>query len=289
MLVAGACAPAGGSTARSETSPAAPIETTTSSSDMPTGRSAPRAVGEAGGSGPLVEPEPVWVVGAAPLPLRPDGLGQVLDTPSVLVDRALPTHSSLAPPVGDEFESSIGPLDDALLDRMGPTWSPGCPVSPDELRYLTVSFVGFDGGHHTGELVVHSSVATDVVWVFEQLHAARFPIEEMRLITGADLDVPPTGDGNNTAAFICRPVRGGSTWSEHAYGLAIDINPFHNPYVRGDLVLPDLASAYLDRGWERPGMIVAGDVVTEAFAAIGWSWGGTWSSPDLMHFSQRGR
>ena len=69
-----------------------------------------------------------------------------------------------------------------------------------------------------------------------------------------------------------------SGWSEHAYGRAIDINPFHNPYERGDVVLPELASAYLDRGNVRPGMIVAGDAVTQAFAAIGWGWGGEWGA-----------
>lgn len=235
------------------------------------------------------EPEPEWVVGAAPLPLRDDGLGQILPTPEVLVDRDLPTTSALAPATGDDFESSVAALDDEVIERMGETWQPGCPVPLDDLRYVTVGFWGFDGGHHTGELILHHEVAEDVVWVFEQLRDARFPIEEMRLITTADLEAPPTGDGNNTASFVCRPVRGGSSWSEHARGLAVDINPFHNPYQRGDLVLPELASSYLDREWHRPGMIQSGDVVTESFAAIGWHWGGDWSSPDYMHFSSTGR
>ena len=69
----------------------------------------------------------------------------------------------------------------------------------------------------------------------------------------------------------------------------IDINPFHNPYVKGDLVLPELASAYLDRENVRPGMIIEGDVVTLAFAEIGWGWGGNWKSlKDWMHFSLSG-
>jgi hypothetical protein len=125
--------------------------------------------------------------------------------------------------------------------------------------------------------------------VFRRLYAARFPIEQMRLVTTADLHAPPTGDGNNTAAFVCRKARQQSTWSAHAYGLAIDVNPFHNPYRRGTLVLPERASSYLDRSWWRPGMIREGDVVTRSFAAIGWTWGGTWRSRDLMHFSATGR
>ncbi len=89
---------------------------------------------------------------------------------------------------------------------------------------------------------------------------------------------------------MCRATRGGSRWSEHAHGLAVDINPFQNPYRRGDGVIPGLASTYLDRSDLRPGMIVAGDGVVEAFAGIGWGWGGNWREPvDHMHFSATGR
>ena len=238
---------------------------------------------------PTTTAAPAWVVGATPLPLRPDGFGQVLPTPPVLVDRRLPTGSARPAPPRDEFEAAISPLSDEVVARMGRTWQPGCPVGLEELRYVTVTFWGFDGQHHTGELVVHRDVAEQVVQVFCELHRARFPIEEMRLVTDADLDAAPTGDGNNTAAFVCRPVRGGSSWSAHAYGKAVDVNPFHNPYRRGDLVLPELASAYLDRGDVRPGMVVDGDVVTRAFEAVGWHWGGRWRSPDWMHFSASGR
>jgi hypothetical protein len=172
---------------------------------------------------------------------------------------------------------------------MGRTWTPRCPVALRDLRYVTVAFWGFDRRPHTGELVLHERVARDVVGVFRRLYRERFPIEQMRLVTTADLRAPPTGDGNNTAALVCRPVRGGDEWSAHAYGLAVDVNPFQNPYRNGDLVLPELASAYLDRGWRRPGMVRPGGVVVDAFARIGWSWGGDFDSViDPMHFSATG-
>ena len=224
-------------------------------------------------------PAGAWRVGARPLPLRPDGFGDVLPTPAALRDRRLPTLDRLPAPPGGRFRSSVRPISPAVRARMGTTWKPGCPVGLADLRYVTVSFRGFDGRAHTGELVVHRRVAAGVVSVFARLYRARFPIEEMRLVTGADLTARPTGDGNNTAAFVCRAARKQTRWSAHAYGLAIDVDPFQNPYHRGDLVLPELASAYLDRG----------DVVTTAFAAIGWTWGGTWRTPkDLMHFSATG-
>ena len=234
-------------------------------------------------------PPVVWRVGARPLPLRPDGFGKVLPTPAVLRDRRLPTLDRLPPPPGGRFRSSVRPIGVAVRARMGTTWKPGCPVGLADLRYVTVSFRGFDGRAHTGELVVHRRVAAPVVSVFARLYRARFPIEEMRLVTGADLEARPTGDGNNTAAFVCRAARKQTRWSAHAYGLAVDVNPFQNPYRRGDLVLPELAGAYLDRDRRRPGMVRPGDVVTAAFADIGWTWGGTWRSPrDLMHFSATG-
>ena len=131
-----------------------------------------------------------WRVGARPLPLRPDGFGKVLPTPAALRDRRLPTLDRLPPPPGGRFRSSIRPVSPAVRARMGTTWKPGCPVGLADLRYVTVSFRGFDGRAHTGELVVHRRVAAGVVSVFARLYRARFPIEEMRLVTGADLDGP---------------------------------------------------------------------------------------------------
>ncbi|KAA1428020.1 M15 family metallopeptidase [Nocardioides antri] len=210
-------------------------------------------------------------------------------TPPELVERRFVTTDLLPPPVDGRFHSTIGPVTPAIRRRMGKTWSPACPVGLDGLRYLTVSFRGFDGLAHTGELVVAAGEAEEVVSVFAALFRAGFPIEEMRLPTTADLDAHPTGDGNNTAGLVCRPMRGGTSWSAHAYGLAVDINPFNNPYQKGDVVLPELASSYLDRGWQRPGMVQPGSVAVREFARIGWSWGGAWSTlKDYQHFTATG-
>lgn len=230
---------------------------------------------------------PTWQVGATPLPLRPDGFGQVLPTPPELVNRALPTTDALPPPENGRYAATIDPVPDEVLARS--THRSGCPVSASELRYLTMSFWGFDGRSHTGEMIVNGRVAEDVTTVFRTLYDARFPIEEMRVTRADELTAPPTGDGNNTAAFVCRDAVTTDEWSAHAYGFAIDLNPFCNPYVKGDLVLPELASSYLDRGLLRPGMIVPGDVAIRAFTAIGWKWGGEWTSPrDIQHFTATG-
>ena len=230
---------------------------------------------------------PDWL-GTRLLPLRPDEFGEVQPTPPEFEDRQLETLDLLPPPPGDQFEATIEPVPVEVLARS--SWTPECPVTLDDLVYLTMSHYGFDGRFHTGEMMVNATVADSVVEVFRKLHEARFPIEQMRVITIEEIDAHPTGDWNDTTSFVCRPAVGSNSWSQHAFGTGIDINPFHNPYLKGDLVLPELASTYLDRDDVRVGMIVGGDVATEAFSDIGWGWGGNWSSlKDWMHFSLSGR
>jgi D-alanyl-D-alanine carboxypeptidase len=234
---------------------------------------------------PMPTPAPAPV--RAPLPLRPDGYGVAQPTPLDLVDRRLPTRDLLPPPPDGRFTATVDPVPNAVLARS--TWRPECPVQATDLRYVTVSFRGFDGAAHTGELLLHARVADDVAGVFEELFAAGFPIEQMRVTSPAELDAAPTGDDNTTTAFVCRPIVGSTGWSAHASGLAVDVNPFQNPYRRGDLILPELASAYLDRATVRPGMILVDGPVVAAFDRIGWTWGGRWRSPaDLHHFSATG-
>jgi hypothetical protein len=231
-----------------------------------------------------------WRLGVHVLPRTAQGFGAIRPTPKALRVRRYPTTDLLPPPADGRFHATIGPVTDAIRERMGETWSPACPVALADLAYVTVSFRGFDGLAHTGELVLAAKVADDVVSVFRALFAAGYPIEEMRLPTTADLEAPPTGDGNDTAALVCRATRGTTTWSAHAYGLAIDVNPFLNPYHKGDVVLPERASAYLDRTRTQPGIIHPGDLIVREFARIGWSWGGAWSSlQDYQHFTATGR
>lgn len=230
---------------------------------------------------------PAWL-GTRVLPTNPDGSVSARRTPPELDPRTLRTLDHLPPPADGGFHARVVAVPAAVAARS--SWEPACPVALADLRYVTVSFWGFDAKAHTGEMLVHRDAADGFVRVFHRLFDARYPIEEMRVTSRADLDAPPTGDGNNTSAFACRPTRGKSSWSQHAYGLAVDVNPFQNPYTNGARVLPELASAYLDRAEPRPGMIRPGDQVTGAFGSIGWHWGGLWHDPtDYMHFSANNR
>ena len=169
------------------------------------------------------------------------------------------------------------------------SWEPGCPVAADDLAWVRLAFWGFDGQRHTGELLVHRTVAADIVQVFGVLYRVRFPQEQVGIVRSYDPDAASTGDGNGTGSFVCRPSTGATYFSQHAYGLALDLNAFQNPYAKGSVVLPELASAYLDRTRVRSGMVVADGPVVRAFARIGWEWGGSWRySKDFMHFSRNG-
>ena len=170
------------------------------------------------------------------------------------------------------------------------SWHRGCPVPLRDLRLIRLSYWGFDGTAHEGELVVHRDAADDLVRVFARLYAVRYPIRRMRRIDFYDASDDRSLDADNTSAFNCRPVAGTTRWSQHAYGRAIDINPVENPYVSGNHVSPAAGRPFADRRRRAPGMIHDGDAVVRAFAAVGWGWGGRWRSPtDYQHFSATGR
>ena len=225
---------------------------------------------------------PTTTTSSFQLPIPP----QTVLSSEDLVDRRLTTFDLFAPPPTEEFVSTIQhPAPSDVIDRS--TWSAECPVEATDLAYAQVAFYGFDGAFHTGELLVHEQYVEDIVSIFEQLHAMRFPIEQMKVVSQADLELGPTGGENNTTVFTCRRSVSSSRWSRHAYGDAIDINPFHNPYVSSRAVIPEFATAYVDRNRDVPGVV--GDEITAMFVDIGWGWGGNWNSvKDWMHFSATG-
>ena len=197
-----------------------------------------------------------------------------------------PVPVSTAPPTLP-FAASIKTV---TAEDLYASWRPGCPVPVEQLRAIDVRHFGNDGAVHTGRVIVHADLAAGLVEVFRDLHEARFPIERMVPIDVYGGDDMRSIKANNTSAFNCRAVTGGSGWSEHAYGRAIDVNPFVNPYVKGSTVLPPEAAPYTDRSRDDPGMIHADDAVVRAFAARGWRWGGYWSSlKDYQNFSTTGR
>lgn len=192
------------------------------------------------------------------------------------------TGTGLAPLPG--YDPVVSAVSEPAL---GASWRPGCPVGPGDLRAVEIDHVDFDGSHRRGTLIVHAEIVADVVEVFGQLYSARYPVEGITPITSFAGDDNASMAANNTSAFNCRVVTGGSTWSRHAYGTAIDINPVQNPFVADQVVLPAAGTRYVDRHAYHPAMIRPGDVVTRSFAAVGWRWGGDFRRrSDYQHFQR---
>ena len=127
------------------------------------------------------------------------------------------------------------------------TWREGCPVSYEELSLLTLTHWGFDGNVATGEMAINTAVAADVVAAFEGLFDIGFPIERIELVDNYGGDDKAAMAANVTSGFNCRFVDGTDRWSNHAFGLAVDINPLINPWARAGNVLPIEGEPYTDR------------------------------------------
>jgi hypothetical protein len=185
------------------------------------------------------------------------------------------------------FSSSVGPVSAVQLSA---SWRPGCPLPVDQLRAIDATYWGFDGRVHRGRIVVGAAQVAAVTSVLLDLFAARYQIHQMEPVDvyGGSDDASVLAD--NTSGFNCRLATGGTGWSEHAFGRAIDLNPLENPYVHGTTVLPPQSARFLDRTRTDQGVIHAGDAAVQAFAKVGWPWGGQWPGPtkDYQHFSSTG-
>jgi hypothetical protein len=205
--------------------------------------------------------------------------------PTTTTIAAPPTTAGL-PAFTDTVSGPLVPADVPF------TWRPGCPVPPSDLREIDLTYYGFDGAAHTGTIIVNGAVVTGVVEVFQTLYNDRFPIRGMvpeDEFHGSD---PDSMAADNTSGFNCRlaVASGPPTWSMHAYGDAIDVNPVENPYFEpGVAVQPPDGAAYANRSDPRPGMAISGGLLVNAFYGIGWGWGGNWAGPDYQHFSTNGR
>lgn len=209
------------------------------------------------------------------------------------VPKSAPAATTPTTAAGLPFVFTAVPVDAASRARIvGSSWHEGCPVPLEDLRYVRVSYWDFDGAFHVGELVVHADVTTALEAALHSLFDQKYPVRSMRLVDDFGGDDFASIEVDNSSAFNCRQrTDTAGEWSQHSYGRAIDLNPIENPYVStaGSTAHP-ASRPYLDRANVRPGMVTAGDLVVQAFAAVGWEWGGAWSGPiDYQHFSRDNR
>ena len=186
----------------------------------------------------------------------------------------------------------ISEIPDDIFEKMqGKSYKADCTVPREDLRYLHVLHMGFDGQTKEGELVVNKAIAEDVLAIFRQLYEAEYPIEKVRLVDEYDADDEASMSDNNSSAFNFRFISHTTTISKHGLGMAVDINTLYNPYVKtvnGKLSIePSNAKAYVDRSGDFPHKIDHDDLCYKLFTRYGFTWGGDWEhSKDYQHFEK---
>lgn len=184
------------------------------------------------------------------------------------------------------------PIPVAVQERItGISYPEDAAVSLDELCYMNVSYYDFNDEIQTGELICNTAIADDLLEIFQDLYKAGYHIEKIKLIDEYQGDDHLSMLDNNTSCFNYRVVDGTTKLSKHAYGLAIDINPYYNPYVTyengAEVVSPEGSEPYADRAGNFPYKIDENDLCYKLFKAHGFTWGGEWNScKDYQHFQK---
>ena len=173
----------------------------------------------------------------------------------------------------------------------GISYPTNASVSLNELCYMNVQYYDFNGEIQKGELICNTLIANDLIEIFHDLYKAEYQIEKIKLIDDYQGDDHLSMLDNNTSCFNYRVVDDTTKLSKHAYGLAIDINPFYNPYVTYDNgvenVSPEGSEVYADRTQTFPYKIDENDLCYKLFMAHGFTWGGNWNScKDYQHFQK---
>ena len=188
---------------------------------------------------------------------------------------------------------TIDTISDAVFQRMqGKSYKKDCTVPRSELRYLRLSHYDSQGKEHVGELVCNKKISSDLKEIFKELYQQKYPIERMRLIDDYDADDERSMQANNTSCFNFRTIAGSKKLSKHSLGMAIDINPLYNPYVKRSkdgklLVQPANARKYSDRSKRWNYKLEKGDLCYRLFIKHGFKWGGSWTnSKDYQHFER---
>lgn len=181
--------------------------------------------------------------------------------------------------------------DDIFAKMQGKSYKEDCTVPREDLRYVHVRHMGFDGEAKDGELVVNKAIADDVLAIFEELYKADYPIEKVRLVDEYDADDEASMSDNNSSAFNFRFISHTTRISKHGLGMAVDINTRYNPYVKtvdGKLSIePANGADYVDRSKDFPHKIDHEDLCYKLFKEHGFTWGGDWiHSKDYQHFER---
>jgi peptidoglycan L-alanyl-D-glutamate endopeptidase CwlK len=154
----------------------------------------------------------------------------------------------------------------------------------ENLEIVTVHYYGFDGNMHEGQLVINKKVVDDIKEIFNFIKETRFPVNKVVPISEYDWSDEQSMKDNNSSAFNYRFISGTRVISEHASGLAIDINPLLNPYIKNNKSTPEGCSYDTTKA----GTISPYSQLVKEFKDRGWIWGGDWKNlKDYQHFEKK--
>lgn len=213
-------------------------------------------------------------------------------TEDVQKDAEASEAESAEPDTSETDEFYVSEIPDDIFEKMqGKSYKADCTVPREDLRYVHVLHMGFDGETKEGELVVNKAIADDVCDIFEKLYEADYPIEKIRLIDEYNADDEASMSDNNSSAFNFRFISHTTKISKHGLGMAVDINTLYNPYVKTvdgkRSVEPANAADYVDRSVDFQYKIDHDDLCYQLFKEHGFSWGGDWQhSKDYQHFEK---
>ena len=237
------------------------------------------------GQDPVPEMPVINIEDDRTFPAEPD----MAENEAKITDAPAPDEDVIPTPEESFYAEEIG---DEVFGRMqGKSFPEGCTTKREDLRYLHLLYKDMEGNTHEGEMVCNVSIADDLIGIFRQLYDADYPIEKMRLIDDYGGDDDASMADNNTSCFNYRIVSDTSHLSNHAYGLAVDLNPLYNPYIRqkggATVVEPPEGEAYADRTSDFSYKIDKDDLAYKLFTDAGFKWGGSWKSvKDYQHFEK---
>ena len=160
----------------------------------------------------------------------------------------------------------------AMISALFPN---GIPQSEAEARQYTVDLTipvnDRNGNSSTAVVNVHRAIANDVLQATTAAYNSGYKIYSI----GGFRSWSVCGKAGSTCGLV---------FSQHCYGLAVDINPTNNGQFKNGKWTGnwnyDINNEYA---------IKPDSALVSTFKSLGWGWGGEWSSQkDYMHFSFMG-
>ncbi len=190
------------------------------------------------------------------------------------------------------------PITDSTLSREEILKQNPASIAPEEIlsaiQILDVTYQGFDGELHQGQIAVHTEVVDEVQGFFAKALEHEFPIEKIIPISAPQYnwDDEISCSDNNSSAYNYRFIHGTTRLSNHARGLAFDINPAQNIYVKYDAEGNETYRSPKDSVYDpsQKGTLTQDHPLVVHMKTLGWIWGGDWTPEsgrvDYQHFEK---